>query len=284
MNKNLLLRAACLLACCICFTVLLYRSAHAELLLHPTRIILDEQNKTAHIDIANTGPETEVYRVRWINLRMTETGELVNVEHAQSGEQFADNLVSFSPRLITLTPHSAQLVRLLAHKPSGTGSGEYRSHLLFERVANEAQNSHIAALTADLPTAASVHIQVAALINVTIPVIVRYGTGQVDVSIDNMIVHPAAPNNQRAAVSFTLTRRGPYSSYGNIAVFFVSPSGETQSLANMDGVALYTPNTQRLMRLELPHLPTGKGHLRVTYTLDPKHDTTPALQAEVALP
>lgn len=284
MNKNLLPQAARLLAFSIWLVALFYSSANAELLLHPTRIVLGEQNKTAHIDIANTGPETAVYRVRWINLRMTETGELVHIDSAESGAQFADNLVSFSPRLITLAPRSAQLVRLLAHKPSDISHGEYRSHLLFERVANEAQNSHIAALTANLPTAESVHIQVAALMNVTIPVIVRYGTAQVDVSIDDMIFHPAATNGQHAAVSFKLTRRGPYSSYGNIAVFFVSSSGETQPLANIDGIALYTPNTHRLMRLELPHLPTEKGHLRVTYTLDPKHGDTPALQAEVALP
>lgn len=284
MDKNALARAAHLLASFIWLAALLYGTAHAELLLHPTRIVLDDHHKTAQIDIANTGSETEVYRVRLINLRMTETGELVNIDRAAADEQFADNLVSFSPRLITLAPRSAEVVRLRVDKPRGISNGEYRSHLLFERVANEANNSHIAALTANLPTAESVHIQVAALMSVTMPVIVRYGTAAADVGIDDMAFHRAEANDQRAAVSFKLTRRGLYSSYGNIALVFVSPNGETQPLANIDGIALYTPNTQRLMRLELPQMPTEKGHLRVTYTLDPKHGNTAALQAEVALP
>lgn len=282
MNKNALPRTVRRLISAIGVSGL-FCSAQAELLLHPTRIVFDERNKTAQIDIANTGSETEVYRIRWVNLRMTEAGELVNVDNAGPHDQFADNLVSFSPRLITLVPRSAEVVRLLAHKPSDTSDGEYRSHLLFERVANEAKNSHIAALTANLPTAESVHIQVAALMSVTMPVIVRVGTAQVDVGIDDLIFHPAA-NDQPAAVSFTLTRRGPYSRYGNIAVVFVSPNGTTQPLAQVDGIALYTPNTQRLMRLALAPLPTDKGHLRVTYTLDPKDDKAPAPQAEIALP
>lgn len=284
MNKNALPHAVGRLVGAIAISALFYGPAQAELLLHPTRIVFDEHNKTAQIDIANTGSETEVYRIRWVNLRMTETGELVNIDSAGENEQFADSLVSFSPRLITLAPRSAEVVRLRAHKPSDTSDGEYRSHLFFERVANEAKNSQIAALTANLPTVESVHIQVAALMSVTMPVIVRVGTAQVDVGIDDLTLHPATASDQPAAVSFKLTRRGPYSSYGNIALVFVSPNGAIQPLANIDGIALYTPNTQRLMRLALPPLPTDKGHLRVTYTLDPKRSKAPVTQAEVAVP
>ena len=50
---------------------------------------------------------------------------------AAPGEHFADGMLSWSPRQITLQPGTAQVVRLMVRKPEGLAEGEYRSHLDF---------------------------------------------------------------------------------------------------------------------------------------------------------
>jgi hypothetical protein len=62
------------------------------------------------------------------------------------------------------------------------------------------------------------------------------------------------------------------SSYGDIAVNYISPEGKTVTVATAKGLAVYTPTTKRYFNLPLsqpPGIDYSKGTLQVTYNYDP---------------
>src|SRR5205823_6329510 len=78
-----------------------------DLLVAPTRVVLEGRQRTAEITLVNIGPATATYRISLVNLRMDKMGGTREVEasSAEPGERFANELVRFSPRQVTLVPH-----------------------------------------------------------------------------------------------------------------------------------------------------------------------------------
>jgi len=114
------------------FLAFLPALAHAELMLNPTRVVLAKNQRAAQVELINNGEEPATYRISLVNRRMSETGEFSQVTQPDAGEQFADAMLAYSPRQITLVPGTAQVVRVMLRKPDGLADGEYRSHLHFE--------------------------------------------------------------------------------------------------------------------------------------------------------
>lgn len=132
--------AACLLLAAI---VLPMQQARADLMINPTRIVFDKNRRAAQIDLINDGATSATYRLVLVNRRMTETGEFNAIDSAGPGEQFAEPMLVYSPRQITLAPGAQQLVRLALRKPEELAAGEYRSHLFFEKVAETTAENNI---------------------------------------------------------------------------------------------------------------------------------------------
>jgi hypothetical protein len=107
-----------------------------DLLVAPTRVVLEGRQRTAEVTLVNTGSATATYRISFVNLRMNEQGGTTEIEasSARPGEQFAEPLVRYSPRQVTLEPQVAQTVRMQLRLPSDLPPGEYRSHLLFRAI------------------------------------------------------------------------------------------------------------------------------------------------------
>ncbi len=84
--------------------LLLAPPAMADLMLHPTRVVFEKNQRAAQVELINNGTERATYRISLMNRRMTETGELVPVTEPLPGEQFADAMLVFSPRQVTLAP------------------------------------------------------------------------------------------------------------------------------------------------------------------------------------
>jgi hypothetical protein len=196
---------------------------------------------------------------------MTDTGEFVTVDSPFAGEQFADDLIRYSPRQIELAPGSSQAVRLMLRKPAQLAAGEYRSHLVFERipsVASAADEVPVAGKRTDLS------IQLVPLVNVSIPLIVRHGETNASVSITDFRLE-ALPDGA-PALSLTLQRSGNSSTYGDLVVYSIpnNKRGTPELIARVGGVAVYAPNALRRARLTLPasvHTRLTAGTLRVAY-------------------
>jgi P pilus assembly chaperone PapD len=257
-------------------------AAHADLMLNPTRIVFDKNQRAAQIDLINNGKESATYRISVVNRRMTEVGDFQPAEQAQEGEQFADKMLVYSPRQVVLAPGAAQLVRVLVRKPADLASGEYRSHLIFDRIPDSSPANSVAK-GADLPPG-EVGIQLTALVGVSIPVIVRHGETSAAITISGLALLPAPTPEEGPVLSFALERKGNRSVYGDLVVSFTPNGGKEAVVGKASGVAVYSPNALRRAKLGLrpaSGLVFGPGTLNVKYT--ERRDEGGKLMAQASL-
>jgi hypothetical protein len=243
-----------------------------DLLVTPTRIVLDHRTHAAEIALINTGNTTATYRIEVQHMRMKENGDLAPVDEPAGA--FADALVQFSPRRIVLEPHITQTVRLRMRPPSGTAtSPELYLHLLFHA---EPPSDDAAAPVSDGKTL-SIHLT--PVYGVAVPIIVRLEDTDASVRID-------AIRMSAGAVAFQVARKGSCSTYGNIAVTFTPRGGMSRQVAAANGVSVYPPLAARAMTLPLK-LPDGvalrDGSLQVSYVDAERNGALPT-SATLALP
>ncbi len=264
-----------------------------ELMITPTRVVFEGRQRSAKVTLVNKGTQTVVFRVSLVNRRMTEDGLFEVVVEPQSDEKFADKMIRYAPRQVVLAPGRAQAVRLLVRKPRSLPPGEYRSHLMFRAVPPASAGRSVEDLV--VPDG-KFQIQLTVLFGITIPVIVRQGDLRADVGISDLEVEPGTAKDQGPVVSFRLTREGTRSVYGDIEVTHLSANGASQVVGVVRGIAVYTPNRTRMVRLPLQ--PPAEGgpplrRLRITYRGAPKEGTRVATldgegpvlaQAEVTIP
>jgi fimbrial chaperone protein len=241
-------------------------SSFADLMINPTRVVFEGNQRSAQVDVINDGTTPATYRVRVVNRQMTETGEFKDITSPGAGDQFADAMLVYSPRQIVLKPGTQQLVRIALRKPADLADGEYRSHLLFEKVADPGLSNTLESQVKPGPN--EVGVSIAALVGVSIPVIVRQGKTDATTTISGIaLAQPRAPG-QPGAVEFELNRSGNRSVYGDLSATFKKPAGQEQLVAQAGGVAVYVPNSHRKVRLNLqlaPGMQLAGGTLTVSY-------------------
>lgn len=247
-----------------CFILLATPPALADLMLFPTRVVFEKNQRAAQLELINNGQESTTYRVHLVNRRMNETSEFTAAEPPLPGEQFADALLRYSPRQVVLAPGRGQTIRILLRKPADLPVGEYRSHLQFDLVPEATGASSIDA-QATKPGPGEVGVQLRALVGVSIPVIVRHGETSATVTLAGLeLPRPAA--GQPAVLAVVLERAGNRSVYGDLVATFTPQGGVPQEVGRAGGVAVYTPNAMRRARLELQP-PTGVALARGTLLL-----------------
>jgi P pilus assembly chaperone PapD len=258
--------------------------AQAQLMLHPTRIVFEKNQRAAQIDLINNGSRPATYRISLVNRRMTEAGQFVAAETAAPGEHFADDMLRFSPRQITLQPGTAQTVRVMLRKPAELAEGEYRTHLQFEKLP-DVEGS--ASIENQGPGADGKGIGVVlnALVGASVPVIVRQGAVSATVSLGQLALKKDQAQHQVLTLQFE--REGNSSVYGDLSVSFTPRGGKSRTLAQVGGIAVYTPNRvrQAALPLEVPKdLELAHGTLEVSYRDRPEAGGKLLAQAALELP
>ena len=251
-------------------------SASAELILYPTRVVFENGQRSAQLELINQGDSAATYRISVVNRRMELDGGFSEAKTAREGERFADDMIRYSPRQVTLEPGAGQTIRIMVRKPSNLEPGEYRSHLLFSK---QPQSSPRAGLRNDTESD-NIGISVSLLIGASIPVIVRHGDTDAEVSLSNLAL--SQPDANKTVLSLLINRQGNQSVYGDIAVSFTPNGGKEQIIARANGLAVYTPNARRRVNLLLS-VPDGGlsgGELRVMYRQQAEQGG--ALLAEIA--
>lgn len=260
------MQAARRIAVAITATVCAARAfAAGELMVHPTRIVFEGNTRTAQIDVINSGTMTMTYRISIIRRRMTDKGDFVPVDIPIAGEQFADEMIRYSPRQVTLQPGVAQAVRLQLRRPATIEPGEYRSHILFQALPPPDAPS-----SASGGAGAELDIRLTAVYSVSIPLIVRHGVTTAAVSIRDIQLQ--RPAESAPAIAMTLERSGTRSVYGDLTVYHRNGNGPERVIGRANGVAVYTPNPLRHVTLPLPSLAGGvpPGTLRVLFAERPE--------------
>ena len=221
--------------------------AFADLMVAPKRVIFENNQRSAQLDLINNGTETLTFRISLVNRRMTETGGFMSIDTAEADEQFADKLLRYSPRQVVLAPGEGQMVRIILRKPADLAIGEYRSHLLFKKVAAVAGVTDIE--TVNTPTT-DLSVQLTMLVGISIPVIVRQGDTAATVDLTDLKLIKAT-EGRPAMLGFVLQRGGNQSIYGDLNVRFTPKSGAPYDISKASGVAVYTPNPLRRVKLVL---------------------------------
>ena len=244
-----------------------------DLLVAPTRVVLNERTRTAEIALINTGTTATTYRISFRHMRMNDQGRLDDVTEPE-GERFADPYVLYTPRQVTLEPRIAQTIRVRLRLPEDASDGEYRTHLEFKGLP-----------PADLNDSSGleegkVDIRVVPIYAVSIPLLVRRGATAAEVAIDGLGVH-------EGDAKFTLRRNGTRSTYGNAIIRFTPHGGEEEVVGVLNGIALYLPLDERHITIPLhakDGAPLRNGQLRVTYVDADRTAGEPPVEARLALP
>jgi len=264
--------------------LMLSRAAMADLMLFPTRIVFDKQQRAAQVELMNQGRTPETYRINLVNRRMGPNGEFIAIEQPGPGEQFADPMLRYSPRQVTIPPGGSQIVRILLRKPDGLADGEYRSHLQFDRVAEATGSSSVEDVARRGNPDVGVVIQ--ALVGASIPVIVRQGDTHARLELAELAVQaptPAAPG----VLSFQMKREGNRSVYGDLVATFTTTAGVIFEVARAGGVAVYVPNATRRVQMPL-QLPAGgalpAGTLRLAFRERPESGGKLLAETSLVLP
>jgi len=253
--------------------------AQGDLLITPRRVVFEGSKRSMDLNLANTGQDTAVYAISLIQIRMKEDGGFETITEPDPGQRFADRYLRFFPRTVTLGPNEAQTVKIQLIRTSELTDGEYRSHFYFRSVPGKKPLGE----EEKQEDTTTISVKLIPVFGITIPVIIRVGASNVKVTLSDLSFRTERDANP--LLGMVLNRTGNMSVYGDITVDHISPQGKTTRVGAANGVAVYTPNTSRKLRLNLINVPGVEfttGKLKVTYSAS--SDAKPSILAEAELP
>jgi hypothetical protein len=220
-------------------------NAQGNLLLSPQRVLFEGAKRYEEITLANTGKDSATYAMSFVQMRMLENGKIEMISEPDSLHQFADKNIRYYPRMVTLAPGESQTVKVQLVNSSELPDGEYRSHMHFRAVKNRHLNGDENITKQD--SSSSVNINV--VYGFSIPMIIRKGQSTTTATLANLELSQVKDSVK--LLSFAIQRSGNMSVFGDLEVEHISPEGQHTQVARLKGVAVYTPNSFRNVRLML---------------------------------
>ena len=219
--------------------VLMWSSlAHADIMISPLRVVLDEQRTEATLTLRNPGERDRTYRIFWVEREMGPDGRVVV---AESGvERPASSLVRHAPRRITVPAGGNQTVRLFWRPSESVANGEYRSHLMLQLDGGGQMGAGTQVMSGQ--AGEGVSFQLEALISFAVPVIVRKGPGEARVTFSGIEPRMVAldDGSQQMVMAVRMQRAGPFSAYGNLLIHQqIDGSSEPELIGRVTGAAIY---------------------------------------------
>ena len=241
--------------------------AQGDLMIMPKRLVFDGSERSQEINLANTGSDTAVYAISFVNYKMTEKGNFEQVEEPEEGQRFATDFLRYFPRRVSLAPNEAQTIRVQLTRTGNLEQGEYRSHMYFRAV--EEQTALGAEETEE---SEGISINIKTVFGISIPIIIREGESTTQIDLTELSLNMEGENPK---LSLVINRSGNMSVYGNLTATHIAPNGTQIEVGMVRGVSVYTPNSKRSFSFELRNAAevdlTG-GVLKVSYSED-KGDT-----------
>jgi hypothetical protein len=270
------LSVACLMTTALIFPGVV--RAQGDLLITPRRVVFEGSKRSIDLNLANTGQDTAVYNISIIQERMREDGSFETITEPDSGQRFADRFIRYFPRSVRLGPNEAQTVKVQLIRTNELTPGEYRSHFYFRSVPNlkplgQEEKSK---------DTTSISVQLIPIFGITIPAIIRVGESDTKVTLTNLSF--SMSSDTVPGLTMVFRRSGNMSVYGDLAIDHISPQGKIARVGIANGIAVYTPNTQRSFKLNLYRIPGvdfRSGKLKITFSAP--SDVKPAVLAEAEL-
>lgn len=257
MNKELL--RYLLFTFVFLFTAPLF--AQGDLMIMPKRLVFDGSQRSQEINLANTGSDTAVYAISFVNYKMTENGNFEQVETPEEGQRFATDFLRYFPRRVTLAPNEAQTIRVQLTRTGNLEQGEYRSHMYFRAVEEQT-----ALGVEEAEEAEGISINIKTVFGISIPIIIRHGAATTQVELKDLVLETSG---EKPTLSLSINRSGNMSVYGNLTAEHISSQGKVTEIGQVKGVSVYTPNSKRDFSFELRNadgVELNSGKIRVSYS------------------
>ncbi|MEO5683524.1 MAG: hypothetical protein ABIQ88_12825 [Chitinophagaceae bacterium] len=238
-------------------------AAQGNLLLMPRRIVFEGAKRYEEINLANTGRDTARYAISLMHVRMNKDGGFTEITEPGEGERFADKYIRFFPHSVTLGPDESQVIKIQLNRSNELTAGEYRSHIYFRAIPNEAPLGEKQPAVAD----SSISVKLVPVFGISIPVIIRVGEDSSQVSLSDLSVKMV--EDTIPVLNMTFLRKGNLSVYGDLSVDYISAQGKKIAAGTIKGIAVYTPNAAREFKMNLekkPGINYHTGKLHITYT------------------
>jgi P pilus assembly chaperone PapD len=260
-----------------CFTGIY---GQGDLLVTPRRVIFEGNKRSVDLNLANTGNDTATYSISLVQIRMTENGGFETITEPDSGQLFADRNIRYFPRMVTLGPNEAQLVKVQLVRSEALSPGEYRSHFYFRAVPKPKPLGE----KEKVKDTTSISVVLTPVFGITIPVIIKVGESTATVKLSDLAF--SFVNDTIPYFSMIFNRQGNMSVYGDIAIYYISDKGKETKVGMANGLAIYTPNKIRKFRLELsndPGINYHSGTLKVVFSASTDVKPVRYAEAEVQL-
>jgi P pilus assembly chaperone PapD len=237
------------------------RAARADLTITPWRVVFQERDRTASIDLVNMSDQTNIYRLSWMQMKMDKNGRYVLVpEDGDKDPHSVANMVVFAPRQVTIEPHGQQTIRVSLRRPADLPFGEYRAHLLMKKLAKQGPERQD-------PNAKNITMALKVNLSFSVPVIVRSGEDK-DLKISLTSPKLAMRKDTKLPtpeLDIDINRdAGTFSSYGSLQVYWDPLQGKEEQIGDVNNIALYPEIKQRMIDIPLSENPTN-GRIRVVY-------------------
>jgi hypothetical protein len=236
--------------------------AQGDLLIYPKRLVFEGRKSIQKLTLANTGKDTAVYNISFVEYKMNENGQLKIISKAEEGLQFASSNVRFYPRKVTLAPNESQIVKVQLRGSQSLKDGEYRSHLYFRAEEKKAPLGEISKSKDSI-----IAVKLKPIFGISIPCIVRKGENTTNVSISDMQLIEIENNSY--GMQFHLNRTGNMSAYGDVTINYTSPANEVYEVAKTKGIGIYTPGNLRIVKIKLKtqeNINFNGGTFNITFT------------------
>lgn len=205
-------------------------AAQGDLLIAPTRLVLDGR-RGGDVILSNIGSEEATYRVDLELRRMTPAGDLVQVDEAEANavEKAALEMIRYAPRRVVLPPNQPQTIRISARPAPELPDGEYRVHMSFAALPKV----QAVAPAAEGPADGGFAINLTPIYGITMPIIIRKGQLEVTAGLANPRIEQGP---EGAEFRVDITRSGTTSVYGDLLVY---RQGEDEPAFAARGIGVY---------------------------------------------
>lgn len=237
--------------------------AQGDLLVFPKRIEFSGTNsRFQNITINNIAKEAVTYSVSFVNIKMGEDGSFTPIETPEKDQLFATPFLRCYPRTVTLQPQESQIIKVQLTKTADMKEGEYRSHLYFRALPKTEALAPAEEIKTDDK---GLGIKLTAIYGITMPIIIKVGKSTAEVTMDNLQL---SKEGGIQYLKLNLNRKGNMSVFGDIKVNYISPSGTSTAIANVKGMAVYTPGILRKIKIKLEDkkINYSEGEIEVIYS------------------
>lgn len=246
------------LVCLTLLSILIMNTASANLMIAPQRVVLEERQRSASVNLINTASTTTTYRLHWVQKKQKTDGQYMDLPADSNEVPNASSMLRFSPRQVTLAPGEKQTVRIAVRRHKNMDKGEYRSHLLFQALPNK---------DIEVASGKGAKIKINLLLGFAIPVIVRQGKLNGMANVTKVEIKKTASKGKTFyGAQITVKRKGSHTTYGTLKVLWKPMlTSRYKQIAILNNIALYPESSSVQYYAGLKNYKPNNGYIKVIY-------------------